>query len=108
MQVTHVVLGRAAPLLHVHDFHVQHSPELHLDPAKALHKASGRRAPVSRITAEKSQRASLEPSGGDATESDQKLIDSPSERELAEAGSTAASTGRAGGGRSAAEGGRSP
>lgn len=31
------MFGRTAPLLHVHDFHVQHRPELHLDPAEALH-----------------------------------------------------------------------
>lgn len=42
-QFTHVVFGWVAPLLHVHDFHVQHSPKLHLDPAKALHKRVGGR-----------------------------------------------------------------
>lgn len=36
-ETTHVVLRGIAPLLHVHDFHVQHSPKLHLDPAKAMH-----------------------------------------------------------------------
>ncbi len=43
-QATHVVFGRIAPLLHVHDFHVQHSPKLHLDPAKAMHKSVRRAA----------------------------------------------------------------
>lgn len=59
---------RTAPLLHVHDFHVQHSPKLHLDPAKAMHKSVRQAAPaapaaapdkLSRITAEKSQHSSL-------------------------------------------------
>ena len=76
VQATHVVFGRIAPLLHVHDFHVQHSPELHLDPAEALHgEAAGGerrepgglagscggsgRADPPRITAAKSQHSSL-------------------------------------------------
>lgn len=55
---------RIAPLLHVHDFHVQHSPKLHLDPAKAMHKSVGQAAAaapdkLSCITGEKSQHSSL-------------------------------------------------
>ena len=59
------MFGWTAPLLHVHDFHVQHSPKLHLDPAKALHKRVGAggfaAAPdqLSRITGGKSQHSSL-------------------------------------------------
>lgn len=41
---THVVFGRIAPLLHVHDFHVQHSPKLHLDPAEVMHRSVRRAA----------------------------------------------------------------
>lgn len=31
------MFGRIPPLLHVYDFHVQHSPKLHLDPAEVMH-----------------------------------------------------------------------
>lgn len=41
---THVVFGRIAPLLHVHDFHVQHSPKLHPDPAEGMHRSVVRAA----------------------------------------------------------------
>lgn len=63
-QATHVVFRRVAPLLHVHDFHVQHSPKLHLDPAKAMHKSVRRAAAaapdkLSSITGGKSQHSSL-------------------------------------------------
>lgn len=44
LRQTHVVFRRIAPLLHVHDFHVQHGPKLHLDPAKAEHKIVRRAA----------------------------------------------------------------
>lgn len=92
MQVTHVVLGRTAPLLHVHHLDVQHGAQLHLHPAKALHggacvrpRGSGQ---LTLITAEKSPRASPVSANGsalrtrDATSirSDPKLIDGPSER----------------------------
>lgn len=43
-EATHVVLGRTAPLLHVHDFHVQHSTKLHFDPAKVMHRSVRRAA----------------------------------------------------------------
>jgi len=69
-RATHVVFGRIAPLLHVHDFHVQHSPELHLDPAKALHRSDRQAAAApgkrSRITGERSRHSSL--SGGRLSE----------------------------------------
>lgn len=42
---THVVFGRTAPLLHVHHFDVQHSPELHLDPAEVMHRGVRAAAP---------------------------------------------------------------
>lgn len=35
---THVVFGRTAPLLNIHHFDVQHSPELHPDPAEVMHR----------------------------------------------------------------------
>lgn len=62
-EATHVVFGRTAPLLHVHDFHVQHSPKLHLDPAKVMHKSVRRAAAAapdrrSRIRVGKSQHSS--------------------------------------------------
>lgn len=41
---THVVFGRAAPLLHIHHFDVQHSPKLHLDPAEVMHRGVRRAA----------------------------------------------------------------
>lgn len=58
------MFGRIASLLHVHDFHVQHSPKLHLDPAKAMHKSDRRAAAaapdkLSCIRGEKSQHSSL-------------------------------------------------
>lgn len=62
-EATHVVFGRTAPLLHVHDFHVQHSPKLHLDPAKVMHRSVRRAAAaapdrLSRIRVGKSQHSS--------------------------------------------------
>lgn len=57
------MFGRTAPLLHVHDFHVQHSPKLHLDPAKVMHRSVRRAAAaapdrLSRIRVGKSQHSS--------------------------------------------------